>query len=75
MVLFGDLADCFGRERLHGVELVIVIRATLSLTQASAGYDNKSMPIYPCIIFWRTLLAIGVGVEYPLSALIASEWS
>ena len=75
MILFGYLADCFGRKRLYGVELVVVIAATLGLTQASAGYDNKSMSIYPWIVFWRTLLGIGVGAEYPLSALIASEWS
>jgi PHS family inorganic phosphate transporter-like MFS transporter len=75
MVLFGYLADCFGRKRLYGVELVVVIAATLGLTQASAGYDNKSMSVYGWICFWRTLLGIGVGAEYPLSALIASEWS
>ncbi|OAG01995.1 MFS general substrate transporter, partial [Paraphaeosphaeria sporulosa] len=75
MILFGHLADKFGRKRLYGVELVIVICATLGLTQASAGYDNKSMYVFPWIIFWRTLLGIGVGAEYPLSALIASEWS
>lgn len=74
MILFGYLADCFGRKRLYGVELVIVIVATLGLTQVSRGYNN-SMDIYPWIIFWRTLLGIGVGAEYPLSALIASEWS
>jgi len=74
MVLFGYLADCFGRKRLYGVELVIVISATLGLTQASAGYRN-SMNIYYWIVFWRIVLGIGVGAEYPLSALIASEWS
>jgi PHS family inorganic phosphate transporter-like MFS transporter len=74
MILFGYLADCFGRKRLYGVELGIVIAATLGLTQASAGYGD-SMQIYPWIVFWRTMLGVGVGAEYPLSALIASEWS
>lgn len=73
MLAFGYLADHFGRKRLYGVELVIVICATLGLTQASAGYENKSMLVFPWIIFWRTLLGIDVGAEYPLSALIASE--
>ncbi|CAI6336119.1 unnamed protein product [Periconia digitata] len=75
MIIFGYLADCFGRKKLYGVELVIVIVATLGLTQASEGYNDSSMSIYPWIVFWRTLLGIGVGAEYPLSALIASEWS
>lgn len=32
MVLFGVLADTFGRKRLYGLELVIGIVATLGLT-------------------------------------------
>lgn len=82
MVLFGNLADRYGRKSLYGVELVIVIIATLGLTQASSGYDHTSaysgrtpMSIFPWLIFWRCLLGIGIGAEYPLSALIASEWS
>ncbi|KAF2728897.1 MFS general substrate transporter [Polyplosphaeria fusca] len=75
MIVFGYLADRFGRKRLYGLELIIVIAGTLGLAQASAGYDQKSMDIYPWIIFWRVLQGIGVGAEYPLSALIASEWT
>jgi PHS family inorganic phosphate transporter-like MFS transporter len=75
MLVFGHLADRWGRKRLYGLELVIVIVATLGLTQASAGYNQKSMKVYPWIIFWRGLLGIGIGAEYPLSALIASEWT
>ncbi|PMD44778.1 MFS general substrate transporter, partial [Hyaloscypha variabilis F] len=75
MVLFGWLADVFGRKRLYGVELVIGIIATLGLTQVSAGYNQQSMSPFAWIVWWRFVLGIGIGAEYPLSALIAAEWS
>jgi MFS transporter, PHS family, inorganic phosphate transporter len=54
---------------------VIVIIATLGITQASSGYNQQSMWAFPWILFWRFVLGIGIGAEHPLSALIASEWS
>jgi MFS transporter, PHS family, inorganic phosphate transporter len=75
MVVFGHLADRYGRKRLYGVELVIVIMATLGLTQVSGGYSQNSMDPFPWIIWWRFLLGIGIGAEYPLSSLIAAEWT
>jgi PHS family inorganic phosphate transporter-like MFS transporter len=74
MVLFGHLADRVGRKRLYGTELVIGIIATIGLTQASGGYNNSSMSAYGWILFWRLILGVGIGAEYPLSALIAAEW-
>jgi PHS family inorganic phosphate transporter-like MFS transporter len=75
MLLFGWLADVFGRKRLYGVELVIGIVATLGLTQVSAGYNQNSMSAFAWIVWWRLILGIAIGAEYPLSALIAAEWS
>lgn len=75
MVTFGYLADRYGRKRLYGVELVIGIVATLGLTQVSAGFDQKSMNAFAWIVWWRLILGIAIGAEYPLSALIAAEWS
>ncbi|KUJ11253.1 MFS general substrate transporter [Mollisia scopiformis] len=75
MVFFGFLADYFGRKRLYGVELVIGIIATLGLTQVSAGYNQASMNAFAWIVWWRLVLGIAIGAEYPLSALIAAEWS
>ncbi len=75
MLLFGWLADVCGRKRLYGVELVIGIVATLGLTQVSAGYNQSSMNAFSWIVWWRFVLGIAIGAEYPLSALIAAEWS
>lgn len=75
MVSFGLLADLFGRKRLYGVELIIGIVATLGLTQVSAGYNQESMNAFAWVVWWRLVLGVAIGAEYPLSALIAAEWS
>jgi PHS family inorganic phosphate transporter-like MFS transporter len=71
-LLFGILADKFGRRRLYGLELVLVIFATLGMAQASTGV-NGSMDIMGWIIFWRFSIGVGIGAEYPLSAIITAE--
>ncbi|KAI1358569.1 major facilitator superfamily domain-containing protein [Xylaria arbuscula] len=73
-VLFGFLADRHGRKKIYGLELSIVIVATIGLTTASTGVQC-SMDVYGWLGFWRTLLGIGLGAEYPLSSIIAAEWS
>jgi MFS transporter, PHS family, inorganic phosphate transporter len=72
-VLFGVLADMFGRRKLYGLELVIVIFSTLGMAQASTGiYDSMNVLIW--MIFWRFLMGIGIGAEHPLSAVITAEY-
>ncbi|KAI0541442.1 major facilitator superfamily domain-containing protein [Xylaria digitata] len=73
-IVFGFLADRHGRKSVYGLELAIVIMATIGITTASTGYDH-SMQVYGWILFWRALLGIGLGAEYPLSSIIAAEWS
>ncbi|KAK8096045.1 hypothetical protein PG999_014067 [Apiospora kogelbergensis] len=74
MVVFGVLADVYGRKSVYGIELCIVVIATIGMTTASTGYAG-TMNIYGWIGFWRCLLGFGLGAEYPLSAVIAAEWS
>ncbi|KAH8900459.1 MFS general substrate transporter [Thozetella sp. PMI_491] len=74
MVVMGHCADRFGRQRLYGFELVLVIVATLGVAQSSDGYGG-SMVIYGWIVFWRFALGFGIGAEYPLSAVISAEWA
>ena len=73
-LLFGILADIYGRRRLYGLELVIVIFGTLGMAQASTGL-NHSMDIMGWIIFWRFFMGLGIGAEYPLSAVISAEFA
>ncbi|KAF8957664.1 Inorganic phosphate transporter pho84 [Entomortierella lignicola] len=69
---FGYLADRLGRKRMYGVELVIIIVATFG--QSLSG-DSFALSLPTTIIIWRFILGIGVGGDYPLSAVITSEFA
>ncbi|KAK0270737.1 hypothetical protein LTR35_014019 [Friedmanniomyces endolithicus] len=79
-LLFGYLADRYGRKSLYGVELWIVIFSTLLIAQTSAGYGapnsgETSMSLYGMLLAWRFFMGVGIGAEYPLSACITAEWA
>lgn len=67
---FGALADIVGRKKMYGFELIIIIFATLAqaLTSGSPACD-----IIGLIIFWRVIMGVGIGGDYPLSSIITSE--
>ncbi|EME77982.1 uncharacterized protein MYCFIDRAFT_212607 [Pseudocercospora fijiensis CIRAD86] len=69
---FGFLADVVGRKRMYGLELIIIIFATLAQALSS---NSPSMSIVGTIIFWRVLMGIGIGGDYPLSSVITSEFA
>ncbi|RMZ88798.1 hypothetical protein DV736_g3970, partial [Chaetothyriales sp. CBS 134916] len=71
-VFFGVLADKHGRKKMYGVELVLLITATLGVVMCSTGVDG-SMNVFAWITFWRVIVGIGVGADYPLSAVITAE--
>ncbi|KAM3508462.1 hypothetical protein MY10362_001193 [Beauveria mimosiformis] len=70
---FGFLADYYGRTRLYGIELVLVIVSTIGVATSSHGYNDMSF--LGLFIWWRFVMGVGIGAEYPLSAVITSEWS
>jgi PHS family inorganic phosphate transporter-like MFS transporter len=72
-LIFGYLADKYGRRKLYGLELIVVIFGTLGFVQCSSGY-NGSMDILAWIMFWRFFVGLGIGAEYPLSAVITAEY-
>ncbi|KAK1974755.1 phosphate transporter [Colletotrichum cereale] len=72
-LLFGFLADFYGRTRLYGIELVLVIVSTIGVATSSYGFDDMSF--LGLFTWWRFVMGIGIGAEYPLSAVITSEWS
>ncbi|KAG5931489.1 acid phosphatase pho5 [Claviceps sorghi] len=69
---FGFLADVVGRKKMYGLELIVIIFATIgqSLTSGSPACD-----IIGLIIFWRVIMGIGIGGDYPLSSIITSEFA
>ncbi|KAG8947870.1 Inorganic phosphate transporter pho84 [Tulasnella sp. 424] len=71
-LLFGWLADVVGRKKMYGVELMLIIVATFG--QALAGH-GPGANIFGVIICWRFIMGVGIGGDYPLSAIITSEFA
>ncbi|KAF1947304.1 phosphate permease [Clathrospora elynae] len=70
--IFGFLGDLLGRKRMYGVELMIIISTTLA--QSLCG-ESSSLSIVGVLIFYRVVMGIGVGGDYPLSAVITAEFA
>ncbi|KAK8033379.1 phosphate transport protein [Apiospora marii] len=64
---FGYLAD-----HMYGLELIIIIFATVAQALSS---NSPSVDVVGLIIFWRVLMGIGIGGDYPLSSIITSEFA
>ncbi|KAF2004901.1 inorganic phosphate transporter 1-6 /Pi cotransporter [Amniculicola lignicola CBS 123094] len=69
---FGALADIVGRKKMYGLELILIIVATLAQSLVGPGPGTS---IVGLIIFWRVLMGIGIGGDYPLSSIITSEFA
>lgn len=73
-VAFGFAADQLGRRKMYGLELVIVIVGTMLMLMSSNGEQN-SMAVGGWFIAWRTIMGLGIGADYPLSAVITAEFA
>ncbi|KAH0350067.1 MFS general substrate transporter, partial [Aureobasidium melanogenum] len=69
---FGLVGDWLGRRKAYGLELMITVAAALGSAMASNGI-NGSMSLIGWLIFWRLIMGIGIGADYPLSAVLCSE--
>ncbi|POG78603.1 major facilitator superfamily domain-containing protein [Rhizophagus irregularis DAOM 181602=DAOM 197198] len=71
-LIFGWMADRFGRKKMYGIELMIIIVTTIG---SALSPKNLSIDMYTIIIVWRLILGLGIGGDYPLSAIITSEFA
>ncbi|GAA5983520.1 hypothetical protein JCM10908_000317 [Rhodotorula pacifica] len=71
-LLFGYLADVVGRKKMYGLELMIIIIATVG--QAVAGH-GPAVSIIGVLVMWRFIMGVGIGGDYPLSSVITSEFA
>ncbi|KIX03122.1 uncharacterized protein Z518_06672 [Rhinocladiella mackenziei CBS 650.93] len=71
-LFFGWLADVVGRKRMYGYELLIITLATLG--QCITG-PSSAISITGLLVFWRILMGVGIGGDYPLSNIITSEFA
>jgi MFS transporter, PHS family, inorganic phosphate transporter len=68
---FGILADILGRRRMYGVELITIVASTLAQSLSSPSH---ALTLTGLLVFWRVIMGIGVGGDYPMSAVITSEY-
>lgn len=71
-VVFEYLADKLGRKRMYGLELIIILIGTFGQSISGAG---PGLAVLGPLIFWRVVMGVGVGGDYPLSSIITSEFS
>lgn len=65
-VIFGRIADIFGRKKLYGIEvLILAVGAVATAFAPSIGW----------LIAFRVVLGIGIGGDYPVSSTIMSEYA
>ncbi|KAF8473934.1 major facilitator superfamily domain-containing protein [Kalaharituber pfeilii] len=69
---FGWLADVVGRKRIYGLELMIIIFTTLAQSLSS---NSPGISMTGILAFWRVIMGIGIGGDYPLSSIITSEFA
>ncbi|CAB5386177.1 phosphate transporter [Rhizophagus irregularis] len=71
-LLFGWLADVLGRKKMYGIELMIIIVATVASALCGESY---AISVTATIMIWRVIMGIGIGGDYPLSSIITSEFA
>ena len=65
-ILYGRLADRVGRKRIYGVEAAIML--VFALASAAA-------PSLLFLVAFRFCLGLGIGGDYPVSAVLMSEYA
>ncbi|OWM81158.1 probable inorganic phosphate transporter 1-9 isoform X1 [Punica granatum] len=71
-VVFGYLGDRIGRRRVYGLSLML-----MSLSSLGCGFSvcRSRVCVLGSLGFFRFLLGLGIGGDYPLSATIMSEFA
>lgn len=69
---FGMMADFVGRKKIYGLELIVMICATI--IQCVIG-SSPAISFPAIFAFLRIIMGIGIGGDYPLSSIISSEFS
>ncbi len=64
--IFGRLADVVGRKRIYGLEALLMVIGGLACAFA---------PSFAWLLVFRVILGIGIGGDYPMSAVLMSEYA
>ena len=71
--IFGILGDRLGRTRMYGFVLAIMIIGAFGSAFSSATMSGLN--VFGVLIMWRVILGVGIGGDFPLSAVITAEFA
>ncbi len=72
-LFFGYLADRYGRKKMYGIELMIILIGTIG--SALSSNLQSGFSVFAVLGLWRIFMGIGIGGDYPLSAIITAEFA
>jgi MFS family permease len=64
--IFGRLADLVGRKRIYGMEALLMVIGGLACAFA---------PSFIWLLVFRVILGVGIGGDYPMSAVLMAEYA
>ncbi|KAJ0020460.1 hypothetical protein Pint_32709 [Pistacia integerrima] len=71
-LIFGRMGDLIGRRRVYGLALMLMVMSSIG-----CGFSicTSRECVIGSLVFFRFLLGVGIGGDYPLSATIMSEFA
>ncbi|KAJ4720257.1 Phosphate transporter [Melia azedarach] len=71
-LFFGWLGDKLGRKKVYGITLVTMVGCALA---SGLSFGSSAQSVIGTLCFFRFWLGFGIGGDYPLSAVIMSEYA
>ncbi|CAK9136711.1 unnamed protein product [Ilex paraguariensis] len=71
-LFFGWLGDKLGRKKVYGITLVTMVGCAIA---SGLSFGSTAHSVIACLCFFRFWLGFGIGGDYPLSAVIMSEYA
>lgn len=71
-LFFGWLGDKLGRKKVYGITLVTMVGCALA---SGLSFGSSAQSVITSLCFFRFWLGFGIGGDYPLSAVIMSEYA
>ncbi|KAI4383929.1 hypothetical protein MLD38_009710 [Melastoma candidum] len=71
-LFFGWLGDKLGRKKVYGITLVTMVGCAMA---SGLSFGSTPHSVIATLCFFRFWLGFGIGGDYPLSAVIMSEYA
>lgn len=71
-LFFGWLGDKLGRKKVYGITLVTMVGCAIA---SGLSFGSSAQSVITTLCFFRFWLGFGIGGDYPLSAVIMSEYA